>query len=538
MPFRIALSGLNAAGSDLRVIGNNVANASTVGFKKSRTEFADIYAFAGVGATSNPIGGGVRVSAINQLFTQGNIQFTDNNLDLAVAGTGFFMLSDNGEALYTRAGLFGVDKDGFIVNSQDQRLQGYLADANGNVTGGRGDLWLDTSDIAPNATTRITPGVNLNASAAIPVGPQETTIINLAGTQLDETASPYTTPDFTVYDNYGNEYSTATGSPASLRFTYTGLSPVWDVELLIAGAPVATATGVNIGTDIPQVTWDPDGAGPQLPIDIQINTVGIASVVGGGNTVTASGDGRSQLAFDPADATTYNNSTSLTVYDSLGDSHLATMYYRKTGFPNIWETYMSIDGTLVPGTQPNGSDLLTFGSDGELLQVNGILVPPSELVYGSYDPGNGAFPLTLTMDYQRFSQYGGGFNVTSLSQDGWATGRLSGVEIDDTGIMFARFTNGQTSILGQVALANFTNVQGLSQQGDTNWAETYESGPPLVGIPGSGSLGLVQSGALEGSNVDLTEQLVNMITAQRNFQASAQVISTADQITQTIINIR
>jgi flagellar hook protein FlgE len=146
--------------------------------------------------------------------------------------------------------------------------------------------------------------------------------------------------------------------------------------------------------------------------------------------------------------------------------------------------------------------------------------------------------MTLTMDYSALSQYGGGFNVNSLSQDGYATGSLSGIDISDTGVILARFTNGQSRTLAQVALANFSNPQGLTQLGDTSWAESFESGQPVVSSPGSSSLGNVQSGALETSNVDLTEQLVRMITAQRNFQANAQVISTEDTVTQSIINIR
>lgn len=536
MPFKTALSGLNGASTDLKVIGNNIANASTTGFKKSRTEFADIYANAGAGAVSNPIGGGVRVSAITQEFTQGSIEFTDNNLDLAVSGTGFFVLSDGGERLYTRAGMFGVDRDGFIVNTSDQRLQGYLSDTSGNITGAIGDMWLDTSDIAPSETTSIKPGINLNASADIPVAPIATSAITLGGSQLDETAGAYTTPAFSIFDEYGNEYNNA-----SIAFTYTGVSPIWDAELLIGGAstvPATTATGVDIGTDVIGFNWDPDVGGPQGNIQIQASTVSIASVAGGANNLTGAADGRIQLAFDPNDASTYTNSTSLTVFDSLGSSHLATMYYRKTGVPNRWEAYTSIDGNKLDGVVAGQPDIVEFGTDGELNRINGTQTPPADITYQPYDPGNGSAEISITMDMRNFSQYGGGFNVTSLAQDGYATGRLSGIDIDDTGIVLARFTNGQTNILGKVALANFSNSQGLSQQGDTNWAETYSSGPPLVGEPGTSSLGLVQSGALEASNVDLTEQLVNMITAQRNFQANAQVISTVDQITQTIINIR
>lgn len=416
MPFRTALSGLNAASAELRVIGNNVANASTTGFKKSRTEFADIYASSNLGASSNAIGSGVKVSKVSQQFSQGNISFTDNNLDIAVSGQGFFRLNDNGVTTYSRNGTFGVDRNGFIVNAQDQRLTGFLADNSGNITGALGDIWLDTSDIAPSATSSVSFGLNLDASQ----------------------------------------------------------------------------TGIDPGV----------------------------------------------VVFDPTDASTYHNSTSLTIYDSLGSSHLATSYYRKTIVPNQWETYLYIDGTQVPGAQANNSDLLQFNGLGSLTSINGAPTPPTNYTAAAYNPGNGAANIVLNLDYASVSQFGGGFNVNSLTQNGYATGRLSGVDIDDTGVILARFTNGQSRTLAQLALANFSNPQGLQQLGDTTWAESFESGAALVGAPGSSSLGLVQSGALEGSNVDLTEQLVNMITAQRNFQANAQVISTADTITQSIINIR
>ena len=415
MPFRTALSGLNASSAELRVIGNNVANAGTTGYKKSRTEFADIYASANLGASATTIGSGVRVNDISQQFSQGNIGFTDNNLDIAISGTGFFRLNDNGVNIYSRNGTFSVDRTGYIVNSQDNRLTGFLADSAGNISGALGDIQLDTSDIAPQASARISYGLNLNASATAPAA----------------------------------------------------------------------------------------------------------------------------AAFDVTDASTYNDSTSLTIYDSLGDSHLATSYYRKTALANQWEVYTYVDGTQVNGAQANGSDLLQFDGLGSLTSLNGVAAPPSNYTMGnSYNPGNGANNITFTMDYGSSSQYGGGFNVNALTQDGYSTGRLSGIDIGDTGVVQARFTNGQTRTLAQIALANFSNNQGLQQMGDTAWAETFESGQALVGAPGSSSLGLVQSGALEGSNVDLTEQLVNMITAQRNFQANAQVISTADTITQAIINIR
>jgi len=407
MPFQSALSGLNAATQNLRVIGNNVANSSTIGFKKSRAEFGDVYAATDLGTAADIPGSGVRVNAIAQQFTQGNLKFTDNNLDLAISGGGFFRLSDNGDTVYTRNGGFHVDRDGYIVNNTSQRLTANLADSNGNITGAMGELWLDTSDQQPQATAAIDLGVNLDSTATVPA------------------------------------------------------------------------------------------------------------------------------AFDVNDPTTYNGSTSLTVYDSLGSSHLGTTYFRKSA-DNTWETHLFIDGTEATPTAP-ATGALTFNTDGTLATPAGGTV--------SYDPFaiTGAATLNLTLNYASnvaTTQYGGPFSINSLAQDGFMTGRLTGVDVGEDGIVTARYNNGESKALGQVVLANFANAQGLRQMGDSNWVETADSGPALVGAPGTASLGLIQSGALEASNVDLTEQLVNLITAQRNFQANAQVISTADTITQTVINIR
>jgi len=406
MSFRIALSGLNASSADLDVISNNIANVSTTGFKKSRSEFADIFSSASIGAVSTAIGSGVNVSKVSQQFSQGNISFTDNGLDLAISGQGFFRLSDNGSTVYSRAGSFGIDRDGYVTNAKNQRLTAYLADASGNITGALGDLQLNTANIAPQASTNVDVGVNLDATS------------------------------------------------------------------------IAPAT-----------------------------------------------------AFNVADPSTYNNSTSLTLYDSLGTSHLGTIYFRKTA-ANTWETHLFVDGTEAT---PTVTGNLTFNSDGTLA------TPASGQVAYNALPIAGANNMSLTLNYGSAtpsSQFGSNFGVNALSQDGYTTGRLSGIDISGTGVILARYTNGQSKTLGQVALANFANAQGLRQLGDTSWAESFDSGVALVGLPGSASLGSLQSGALEGANVDLTEQLVNMITAQRNFQANSQVIKTEDAITQTIINIR
>ncbi len=405
MSFTIALSGLNAASADLDVTANNVANVNTNGFKMSRAQFSEVFAVGTQSVSSSASGSGVRLASIAQQFTQGNIDFTDNALDLAIGGEGFFVLSDNGARSYTRAGAFGVDNQGFVINSQGARLQAYPFAGNDLFnTGTPQDLQLTTGANPPAASTRARFGINLPANAPQPTNP----------------------------------------------------------------------------------------------------------------------------VFDPADPTSFNHTTSVTVYDSLGAAHTATVYFIKDAAPNVWNTQVQIDGTTVAGAAP-----ITFAADGSLQAPVGGLMP-----LGGYTPGTGAADITLSLDFGQATQFGDNFGVNSLSQDGFTTGRLTGVSVDSEGIVFARFTNGQSTSLGKLALANFVNPQGLQQLGDTTWGESFQSGDALLGEAGTASFGNIQSGALEASNVDLTAQLVQMITAQRNFQANAQMISTSDTVTQTVINIR
>ena len=218
----------------------------------------------------------------------------------------------------------------------------------------------------------------------------------------------------------------------------------------------------------------------------------------------------------------------MTVYDSLGAPHTANLYFVKGAAANEWQLNLQIDGVSAgPATA------LTYSDSGQLLTPAG-----GNIALPAVNTTTGSAPMNLTLALNGSTQYGERFSVNSLKQDGYATGRITGIEVTDEGIVQARYTNGQATPLGQVALANFANPQGLQQLGDSTWGETFSSGAVIRGQAGTTSFGQIQSGALEASNVDLTEQLVNMITAQRNFQANSQMISTSDQITQTIINIR
>ncbi|MEA3150249.1 MAG: flagellar hook protein FlgE [Gammaproteobacteria bacterium] len=232
--------------------------------------------------------------------------------------------------------------------------------------------------------------------------------------------------------------------------------------------------------------------------------------------------------FDPLNTQTYNQSTSTTVYDSLGTAHSATLYFTQSATPSTWKVDMTVDGQTVTATPPT----LSFSATGAITPAGAGAVS-----FTGFTPTDGASAMAMSFNFGSSTQYGGGFGVTSITQNGYSTGQLSTVSIDTAGIVSAVYTNGRSTQLGQLAIANFPNPQGLKQLGNTNWAETFTSGTVVSGTAGSAGLGTIQSGALESSNVDLTTQLVNRITSQRAFQANAQVVTTANQLSQTVINI-
>jgi len=418
MGFQQGLSGLNATSKNLEVIGNNIANTNTYGAKSSRAEFADMYASAMNGAGSGNVGIGVTVQAVSQQFTQGNIAATQNPLDLAINGAGFFQVRDGDKpTAYTRNGQFKLDRDGFVVNAQGYKLMGYAADASGAILPGQAQpLQLPTAGITPAATDRIRMEMNLDARAPV-----------TAGATLDTT-----------------------------------------------------------------------------------------------------------------DPTTYNNATSLAVYDAKGQDVALTYYFQKAA-TDTWNVYVTANGTplAVDGLgNPAPSTQIVFPANGgtPTSPVGPVTlnIPPSTNASGALAL---AIP-NVALNVSGATQYGSPFGVTDLSQNGYAAGQMIGIQFEPNGVITARYSNGQSKPAGQVEIATFRNPQGLQPMGGNAWAFTYATGDPIVGVPGDGNLGALQSGALEESNVDMTAELVSMITAQRVYQANAQTIKTQDQVLQTLVNLR
>ena len=649
MPFKSALSGLQAASSDLRVIGNNVANASTTGYKQSRAQFADVYANSSGSANTN-IGSGVILASVEQQFSQGQIEFTNNNLDMAVSGEGFFILSENGNISYTRSGAFGVDKNGNIVNNQNQRLRGFLADELGNITGAQGDMQISNANLSPNATSDVDVTVNLDATATPPAS---AFVSGFTPSTPPDPSTYNTSTSTTIFDSLGNShiltsYFVKASQPNTWR-VYTGIDGT-DVTPTEATPPVGAPPAAYGTGEIAQpytVVFEPTGgyvahnpSAPPLyygatPVNSTasgIATSGTLPVLGinellmngipvdppsvSADIFSTSDNTASAIALVSAiNANTQSHGVTAAVngntYDlgipTLGnidagdfsingtsingavasDAALLTLINDETPNTGVVATQPGGAGTAMiltaadgrniqlqtDGVQANGATFANFNLNGGALDqtqrgtfslstqnnqginiggtnptqaglslgpVAGIIQTNSDLIsITSWTPSGGAEgPQLVDIDFSASTQFGAPFSVQALSQDGYSTGRLSGVNVDVSGTIFARYSNGQSLALGQVALANFGNVQGLNPSGDTSWIETFDSGPALIGAPGTADLGTVQASALEDSNVQLTDQLVALIIAQRNFQANAQTIRTADAVTQTIINLR
>jgi flagellar hook protein FlgE len=506
MSFQTGLSGLNASSKSLDVIGNNIANANTVGMKSSRAEFADMVASSlGSGGSTPTAGIGVQVANIAQSFTQGNLNITGNSLDVAVNGGGFFYLNRaDGSEAFTRDGQFKLDKNGFLITNTGANVMGYST----NITTGKPDgialqkLQLPTSaPIAASKTSKISAEFNLDARAPTATSSTSPTQFGTSLTTYDTqgVAIPLSLYFVKSDDNKWEAFTNSTTAQTTLTTATT------------AAAVVTTASSTAVAT---------------------ANTAGLA---GGANAVGSAAYNALYQASLAADASTdVQNANTAGV-----NAAVATL--AASGTPTYNNAYTAAYNNSIktaaaaaaaPTYAANRSFQMTFDTAGKLTAP---LVNPT-LTITSPSPSIGNF--TVGLDVSKVSQFGTSFNVSNLTQDGYTAGQLTGVTIEPTGGISTRYSNGQTQYRGQLALADFRNVQGLAPIGAGEYQVTNTSGLPVPGNPGVGKFGELRSGALEESNVDLTAELVNMMTAQRSYQANAQTIKTQDQVLSTLVNLR
>lgn len=683
--FSLGISGLSAAKKNLNTVGNNIANASTVGFKRSRAEFADVYAKSGLGSATGLTGNGVRVSNIAQQFGQGGTTFTQNSLDLAIDGSGFFIVKDgNGTTNYTRAGMFGIDKEGFVISSTGQKLQGYPANANGDdiSVGVLDNIYISQSNVEPNATANVDIAFNLDSRAEPPT--------NYVFDPNDSDTYTHIYPSV-LYDTLGNSHTMTQYFVKQPPYLPEFGEPTRAIQSLIGAARHGSAGLVAPGsynsaideTDVFPGDSDgtiaaPDDAGDGFDADIQaiLQGVGVdvtadaefaaaapagataaeqqdlsdrlavikqalddlvdtsdgrvkeyyedaqkalndylpsipnevtrtvfngaleelSGVITGANKAyagidTIAGDlrlnvmGAGGLTAEinaanvplPAAATDYETAYDevITALETERDANTGTdqggVYQlalnvlqdvekdwsdataaqesmikvmaaiESEAAENRWHMHVTVDGEQVTDANTNTPDYFSFN----FTEFGALDQPLPTMMIKDWVPKDGLGnqngsdePQIFEIDLTNTTQFAGAFGANSLFQDGYATGELAGLDIDESGTIIARYTNSQTQLIGQVALANFRNEQGLTPVGGTMWAASTKSGDPVVNEPGVSIAGNIMSKALEDSNVDLSEELVNMIIAQRDYQANAKTLQTADTITQTIINLR
>ncbi|GLQ48869.1 flagellar hook protein FlgE [Dyella flava] len=403
MALNQALSGINAAESQLNVISNNIANAGTVGFKGSTAQFAEVYAVTGLNLSSSAVGSGAELTNVEQQFSQGDLETTNGSLDMAISGNGFFVVNNGSGNQYTRDGAFTENSNGYVVSQSGQFLQVYPPNAAGGFnTSTLTDLQLNTAQSAATPTSQITVTANLPAGASLP-------------------------------------------------------------------------------TDTP---------------------------------------------FSPTDSNSYNNASTFEVYDSQGGAHSATVYYVKTG-NNTWNANLYIDG------QSAGSQALAFNSAGALVTpANGNLdFTPAALTNGA------TFPSPIVANFTNTTQFGTAYAPGTTNQNGYQAGVLQNIEIGTDGTVTAIYSNNQTTTLGQIAVANFPNLQGLQQVGNNSWVATQSSGTAVLGNAGAGQFGDIEQGQLETSNTsDTTAQLVDMIQAQQDYEANSQMLGTVSSLDQSLFS--
>ena len=641
MGFQQGLAGLHVAAKSLEVIGNNIANTSVAGFKASVVQFGDLYAQSLTGASGAgvQVGLGSLIQSVSQQFSQGNITNTNNPMDIAIQGPGFFRLDDNGVITFSRNGQFHIEKDGSLTNASGDKVTGYSASSTGNINQtAPAVILIPPSPITPNTTTTMKLDVNLNSAAKM-VDPAVFDAANPAtytnstsGTVFDSIGGQHTVTMYFLKE--GSTNSTAATVPTTFTDISSGITingqPVNGFIVAGTGSAVkqgnAIAAAIN-ASSIPGVTASADYLGKvsvrstMNPLHIQLNgseatpaTTGLngtstdttytvdgkwttfvtvdgalTSTASNGNVatvptaytgitagdiiinglpvgtvsagVTAVGQGQAIVAAITLAAISGVTATSDAVGKVTVTSTSNPLHIQLTGTATVATTglagaslegnYRSGSSTGVTFTNPSGTansfgnGQIDFDPAGKITGLTSatpislsVDLTAIGLAQNPIVSNSATTPLNFTLDLEDATAFANPFSVSRLVQDGYSSGRLANFAIGDDGIIMGHYSNGQTKALGQVVLANFDNVNGLTSDGANQWSETFASGAAIINNPGTGSVGNLQSAALEDSNVDLTSMLVEMITNQRIYQANAQTIKTQDQILQTMVNLR
>lgn len=522
--FFSGISGLMTNSQSINVVGNNIANVNTVGYKTSRTTFEDVLYQSIFGSSgTSQVGRGASLSSVDTLFAQGSFETTSEPTDLAIGGEGFFMVGspDNDTLYYTRAGQFRFDKEGNLTNPAGYILQGRAIDRTTKTPEGVSrDIVISPEPSEPRTTQKVGMAVNLQSNAT---WKGDVGNLDMAGSISEVKSSEG------KYVRTGGYEAILDGT--TLTVVFTEHDPYGEP---ILDKPKITYTG-TVAANETYTNWEGTG------LDIKIGT----ALSDGTQKFEVTGFKYTNESPSVNPSTKSNYSSSITVYDSLGQSHVVNIYFRKsfedtsTG-DNTWEWYAVLEAVDSADNKDNlaGWGQLTFNNNGILTDggepqevkfnfSQGADKNQSiELVFGAGSGGGATtqYPIASTTNFQ--------------TQDGYPPGVLMNVTVSSEGVISGHYSNGQILDLYQITLANFNNTQGLSKEGGNLYSETIESGPAYTNAPGSGALGKINPNSLEQSNVDLATEFVKMIVAQRGFQANSRVITTTDEILQELMNLK
>ncbi len=529
------VSGLRAFQTKMDTIGNNIANVETTGFKSSRVSFAEMMnqrlGRSGGGDSSpqlnNQVGLGVRVASIDRNFSQGALQSTGISTDLAIEGEGFFMVNDGSQNLLTRAGNFVFNKDGFLVDQGGRFVQGYNADSSGNILGGGSteNIRIDFENVLPpKQTDMVTLAGNLDASTSFSQVIQSQSgltangAIATAGTEindLDQTMTDLADGDEVVFNVTLND-----GTNVSIEYTYSNGDTVED--MINAFNSELNSTGEEGTLRIV------DGL-----FVLRSSQMGDSSLQITGTSVNGTGE----INF-PGFQVTQNGETntrtmSTTIYDDLGHAHSLILEFTQTG-ENEWEyTAKFVDGEEISSGE---TGTLQFDELGQLSSDDSIDI--------TYDPGPGVNTSTFSVSFgdssqgTRFTQFAGSNSAKVVNQDGYTQGELVDISIDGDGKVQGIYDNGNNMVLSQLSMGRVQNQHGLEMVGGGLFRATSAAGEVFVNTADTFAETDINSGTLEGSNVDLAKEFTEMITSQRAYQSNARVISTSDEMLMEAVNLK
>ena len=535
------VSGIRNHQSMLDVIGNNIANVNTIGYKGSRVTFSDTFnqfvrygtnpTDSSGGTNTFQVGLGMKLNSVDRNWNQGTFERTGITTDLAVQGDGLFVLEKNGETFYSRAGAFIFDADGQLVNPQNGAIvQGKVATEDGTIPPGNNleNIIIDNNLRLPAvATTDISWGGNLSSASS---KTRSENYVQGGSVKESMLVGETVSESNTVYDELGNKYSFETTYEKTAADTFNVTYQLLDPDDAVVMGPT-TVVAIFDSADPDGGMLSFDGNNPPQPIQIQDSALRIDFNYDPTKVAQKSNATLSSSVDTNRDSTLISGTVSM--FDSLGNAHTLTIKYTKVD-DNSWT--WSTEVPAESGALTGNSGTITFDpADGSIASIS----PNPPII--TFTPEGGATPQNIVLDlgdnFDGITQNANSSVVSALSQNGSASASLTNISIDLNGFIEGVFTNGDSRQLAQILVATFPNRNALTSVGENMFRISANTGEPYVSEPGESSNTTIQSGALEQSNVDLSEEFTRMIVSQRGFQANSRVITVSDELLQEITNL-